>query len=482
MKSINLLTHLRSREDISEKDFILYAKLECQSPSKVTKSWEEDDLASFCHEFADEGYAFFDDFFYNFKIEQISKEFDLLRIGQNDLINIELKHDATKDRILKQLVQNRYYLAFLDTPIYSFTYIAKTHELYMFKDNDIVLCDINILRTLLKNQEVRPIEDLNALFRPDAFLVSPFTQPDRFLRHQYFLTDQQRMIEGEILKNIEEDNYNYYAISGEYGTGKTLLCYDMGKEMMNHYETAILHCAKANEGIKTLNAHGFKIYDLSLFDQIDFSALKILLIDESQRLSPKQRSSLLVRLSSHHTIGIFVYDPHGYYDDLKQYLSFLDDSGELRSFHLTHRIRTNKVMAGFINALLYSHHVPKHLDYSAISLVSVTNHKQAQDYLSYLQTKGYYSFDLAKTSEDYYNGGDILDDEGLAGCEFDNVALSLDERFYYDEEGRLKAKPLISLFMLYQAVTRVRRKLCIVVINNASVFTKGLKILGEAYE
>ena len=99
-----------------------------------------------------------------------------------------------------------------------------------------------------------------------------------------------------------------------------------------------------------------------------------------------------------------------------------------------------------------------------------------------MQTKGYYSFDLAKTSEDYYNGGDILDDEGLAGCEFDNVALSLDERFYYDEEGRLKAKPLISLFMLYQAVTRVRRKLCIVVINNASVFTKGLKILGEAYE
>ena len=144
MKSINLLTHLRSREDISEKDFILYAKLECQSPSKVTKSWEEDDLASFCHEFADEGYAFFDDFFYNFKIEQISKEFDLLRIGQNDLINIELKHDATKDRILKQLVQNRYYLAFLDTPIYSFTYIAKTHELYMFKDNDIVLCDFGI--------------------------------------------------------------------------------------------------------------------------------------------------------------------------------------------------------------------------------------------------------------------------------------------------------------------------------------------------
>jgi hypothetical protein len=482
MKSINLLTHLRSRKNIDEKDFILYAKLECQSVSKVTKSWEEDDLESFCQEFGEEDYVFFDHFFYNFKIEQISKEFDLLRIGTKEIINIELKHDATKDRILKQLLQNRYYLAFLDTPIYSFTYIAKTHELYMLKDQNIEKCDVSVLKNLLINQEIRRVDDLNTLFQPELFLVSPFAKPQRFLAHAYFLTDQQRMIEGEILKNIEEDNYNYYAISGEYGTGKTLLCYDMAKEMMSHYQTAILHCAKANSGIKTLNENGYKIYDLSRFDEIEYKNLKILLIDESQRLTPKQRSSLLVKLSTHHTVGIFVYDPHGYYDDLKQYLSFLDDSGELRSFHLTHRIRTNKVMAGFINALLYSHHVPKHQDYSAISLVSVSSVKEAQEYLSYLATKGYYSFDLEKSSESYYEEQDPFYEEGIAGCEFDKVALTLDERFYYDEEGRLKAKPMVNLFMLYQAVTRVRKKLCVIVINNGPVFTKGLRILGETYE
>ncbi|MGM9944987.1 MAG: ATP-binding protein, partial [Lysinibacillus sp.] len=74
-------------------------------------------------------------FYVGFKINQISKEFDLLRIGENSIINIELKRESTKRKITKQLIQNQYYLKFLNVPIYNFTYVALTKKLYMLVDS-----------------------------------------------------------------------------------------------------------------------------------------------------------------------------------------------------------------------------------------------------------------------------------------------------------------------------------------------------------
>ena len=53
-----------------------------------------------------------DGFFFSYRIPQISKEFDLLRIGSDSIVNIELKSGMVPtERIEKQLTQNRYYLA-----------------------------------------------------------------------------------------------------------------------------------------------------------------------------------------------------------------------------------------------------------------------------------------------------------------------------------------------------------------------------------
>ena len=54
-----------------------------------------------------------DGFHFSYTIAHISKEFDLLKISADgkSVLNIELKsEDIGEDRILKQLMQNRYYL------------------------------------------------------------------------------------------------------------------------------------------------------------------------------------------------------------------------------------------------------------------------------------------------------------------------------------------------------------------------------------
>ena len=53
-----------------------------------------------------------DGFFFGYKIPQIGKEFDLLKITDNACLNIELKsQDVSESKIQEQLKKNEYYLS-----------------------------------------------------------------------------------------------------------------------------------------------------------------------------------------------------------------------------------------------------------------------------------------------------------------------------------------------------------------------------------
>ena len=56
-------------------------------------------------------------FFYSYQIPKLGKEFDLLQIKDDQIINIELKSGAvSEEAIRKQLMQNRYTFPFSDVP------------------------------------------------------------------------------------------------------------------------------------------------------------------------------------------------------------------------------------------------------------------------------------------------------------------------------------------------------------------------------
>ena len=59
-----------------------------------------------------------DSFFFGYNISRIGKEFDLLRVTDKYCLNIELKSlEVSRDQILKQLLQNKYYLNHLERRI-----------------------------------------------------------------------------------------------------------------------------------------------------------------------------------------------------------------------------------------------------------------------------------------------------------------------------------------------------------------------------
>ncbi len=79
-------------------------------------------------------------FFYSFQIPKLGKEFDLLQIKDDQIVNIELKSGSVSDEaIRRQLIQNRYYLSVFGKPILSYTYISSEDRLVRLTNHDHIV-------------------------------------------------------------------------------------------------------------------------------------------------------------------------------------------------------------------------------------------------------------------------------------------------------------------------------------------------------
>ncbi|HHR6132362.1 TPA: hypothetical protein ACS72K_004031, partial [Providencia alcalifaciens] len=192
MKDINLISLTQAANTLSEAYFTRYY----QYYAIEIKPDEVEVLKNFVKKLGYEcvDKRIFNHFFVGYKIPQISKEFDLLRIGDNYIVNIELKRECTEEKIKTQLIQNRYYLKFLNEKIFNFTYELSTDSLYFLKDDNLNVVDFKFMQGILLGQILSEIKNINSLFNPSNYLVSPFNSTDKFLDGQYFLTGQQSNI------------------------------------------------------------------------------------------------------------------------------------------------------------------------------------------------------------------------------------------------------------------------------------------------
>ena len=136
-------------------------------------------------------------FFYSFQIPKLGKEFDLLQIKEEQIVNIELKSGGvSEDAIKKQLLQNKYYLSVFGKSILSYTYISSQKRLVKLTNHDhIVDADWEQLCSALQKNSADYEGEIEDLFQVELYLISPLTEPVRFLEKEYFLTSQQRDIE-----------------------------------------------------------------------------------------------------------------------------------------------------------------------------------------------------------------------------------------------------------------------------------------------
>ncbi|MFK1735970.1 DNA/RNA helicase domain-containing protein [Bacteroides fragilis] len=432
-------------------------------------------------------------YYLGYSIPQIGKEFDLLRFGHNYIINIEIKTESSIEKILKQQQKNKYYLSFLDKPLHIYTFISNENKLYklVIRNNgdEIEEITFNELCNILMSQEVVTFNNIDDLFNPSDYLVSPFNSPEKFMSEGYFLTVQQEQIYKEIQTKLSDTVTNFIALTGGAGTGKTLLTYHIAKETIQRgKKVLILHCAPLNSGHQILmDEYNWSIYMPKYApNTIDFD---LIIIDEAQRMYPYQFDKYIREVRTLNKKCIFSYDEKQYLrDNEKQYHTKERIEKELlcTPYKLTDKIRTNKEIAYFIRQLFNIKKNIPNIDYTNIELTYCKDCYSAKLLLQELLERGWKTPNYTPGTRSFFHyeaylSNDTESAHSVVGQEFNNVVVVIDESFKYNSQGDLIADNTYysQRQMLYQIITRTRKKLHIVIINNEVMLNRCIDILSK---
>lgn len=431
-------------------------------------------------------------FYLNYKIPQIGKEFDLLRITPTTVLSIEYKREVSDySKIINQALRNYYYLKFLKKEVILFIYIENTNSIYKLnKGKNLIESNFKELIGSLKyRDEAGDFYDgnLNEIFKPSNYLISPFGKTQEFIDGEYFLTQEQEDVEQKVIKHINDGN-KLFLITGEAGSGKTLLVYHLAK-MYSKIKPRIglIHCGNLNSGHEKLKSQfGWNIEPIKNWEILFLNGnVNLVLIDEIQRIFKTQFDTIFEKyIKNNNTILIMS-------GDRKQTLTstegelfdalYSSKSSILKIFELKGKVRTNKALSNFIKVML---------DLSKKSTLKVNNHNIDINYFNsieeantYISSRKKYDY-IAYTPSMYYQNKftDVLvnnpNSKGTAhkviGQEFENVIVVIDWHFYYDNKKlrahNIQNNPYDTLNMFFQQITRAINKIEIVVVNNKDVF------------
>jgi Cdc6-like AAA superfamily ATPase len=493
MRNINILSIIEAYRKLSNT---LFQKLmNSYGITSGIKNYELNGIESFVDELlkVNNNISIVNRYYLGYSIPQIGKEFDLLRFGHNYIINIEIKTESSIEKILKQQQKNKYYLSFLDKPLHIYTFISNENKLYklVIRNNgdEIEEITFNELCNILMSQEVVTFNNIDDLFNPSDYLVSPFNSPEKFMSEGYFLTVQQEQIYKEIQTKLSDTVTNFIALTGGAGTGKTLLTYHIAKETIQRgKKVLILHCAPLNSGHQILmDEYNWSIYMPKYApNTIDFD---LIIIDEAQRMYPYQFDKYIREVRTLNKKCIFSYDEKQYLrDNEKQYHTKERIEKELlcTPYKLTDKIRTNKEIAYFIRQLFNIKKNIPNIDYTNIELTYCKDCYSAKLLLQELLERGWKTPNYTPGTRSFFHyeaylSNDTESAHSVVGQEFNNVVVVIDESFKYNSQGDLIADNTYysQRQMLYQIITRTRKKLHIVIINNEVMLNRCIDILSK---
>ena len=493
MRNINILSIIEAYRKLSNT---LFQKLmNSYGITSGIKNYELNGIEAFVDELlkANNNISIVNRYYLGYSIPQMGKEFDLLRFGHNYIINIEIKTESSIEKILKQQQKNKYYLSFLDKPLHIYTFISNENKLYklVIRNNgdEIEEITFNELCNILMSQEVVTFNNIDDLFNPSDYLVSPFNSPEKFMSEGYFLTVQQEQIYKEIQTKLSDTATNFIALTGGAGTGKTLLTYHIAKETIQRgKKVLILHCAPLNSGHQILmDEYNWSIYMPKYApNTIDFD---LIIIDEAQRMYPYQFDKYIKEVRTLNKKCIFSYDEKQYLrDNEKQYHTKERIEKELlcTPYKLTDKIRTNKEIAYFIRQLFNIKKNIPNIDYTNIELTYCKDCYSAKLLLQELLERGWKTPNYTPGTRSFFHyeaylSNDTESAHSVVGQEFNNVVVVIDESFKYNSQGDLIADNTYysQRQMLYQIITRTRKKLHIVIINNEVMLNRCIDILSK---
>jgi len=239
----------------------------------------------------------------------------------------------------------------------------------------------------LIDQKIESIENIDNLFNPSDYLVSPFNSTQKFLSGQYFLTNQQEDVKKRILNSLGiAKSANFISVVGGAGTGKTLLVYDLVKELReNRKRPLVIHCGYLNEGHEELKKRGWEIIPIKVYNATyDLSDYDVIVIDEAQRIYPDQLEKVVEATNRVNGNCIFSYDKLqtlAKREEVRDINGKINNITPLTTYRLSEKIRTNKEIATFIVMLFNS---KRKLDLSNKSNIEVNYFKNMDDAKNYL--------------------------------------------------------------------------------------------------
>ena len=492
MKEINLISLKNANKTLSQELFKSYLNYF----SIGIKSSEIEDLKSLIYilQSTSKNQLIFDNYFIGFSIPQIGKEFDLLRIGKEEIVNIELKRTSSEEKILKQLLKNKYYLSFLPKKKYFFTYVSDIEKIFKLNEyNELIEIEVGELCQVLLNQNINKLDNIENLFNPSDYLVSPFNSTNEFINGEYFLTIHQETIKNEILNISNSKKVSFCSIKGKAGSGKTLLTYDIAKEfILLNKNVLIIHCGQLNEGHNKLNKNSnWNIIPAKHINNCDFSKYQIIIIDECQRIYPSQLEIIINEIYKNEGMCVFSYDSKQYlrsWESSNDIEKKLKEISSIKMYELTTKIRTNREISSFINCLFDKTKPKEKHKFSNINLNYFNDYSHAKNYIYQLKNEGWKAINYTPSTKRVfpYENHKIEDENDnshtIIGQEFDNVIAVIDPYFYY-KNNLLSTRNYVEkpyyhpTKMLFQIVTRTRKQLNIIIINNDEVLEHCLSIL-----
>ena len=422
-----------------------------------------------------------DGFYFGFVIPLIGKEFDLLKVTGRYCLNIELKsQDVGEDHILAQLKKNRHYLTLLGRELMLFTVVTDTLTCYrLTEDDELEKTDIGAVAWAVKRCRAAFHGRIDKMFQASEYLISPEEDPVKFLQGQYFLTPAQDQVKSQLLKDIGTAHpHTFFRISGKPGTGKTLLIYDLAKTLSERGRTLITCAEEPSDGLlsisKAIENLDF-IYVPHIASTEQFEAYDFVLVDEALRIDPGTFDIICDAAGIYEQTCIFCTDPAAALtetekrNDIEGRIDGLDLGGE---YELSERLRVNMQIQTFIQKLRHlKSRTEKNYEYEHISVNYANSPDEARDLIMYYRDKGYLFINAHRYPDDPY--ADLEEDFGsrhVAGREYNNVVMLMDDSFFYDEDGFLKGipspdpeKPYPNIF--YPEMSRVRENLALVIVD-----------------
>lgn len=489
MKRANIQSLLQAKDSLKEdsfKGFLKHYGIEI-------KDAEIEDLRSLAKAMSNIecSIGILDRFYVSYKIPQIGKEFDLLRFGQKCIINIELKNNSLEDKIKKQLIRNKYYLSFIGRKVYAFTFVSESQELYFLRDDEqLEKTKVDHLVGLLINQEIDDTEVPDTLFNPSDYLVSPFNSTKKFLASEYFLTHQQEDVKNQIIDSLELPKAaKFISIMGSAGTGKTLLTYDIAKHLIGgKRKSLIIHCGQLNNGHSELMKNGWVITSIKHYDNYNLENYDLVIIDEAQRIYPQQLDTIIENVRLAECCCIFSHDKLqtlANWEEKRDVSAKISAINQIIQYKLSGKIRTNKEIATFIQMLFNN---KKSLSISSNGNIEINYFNTTEDAKNYIDALDERKWEILRFTPSQYNKEhhkkyseeSNRTSHQVIGQEFDGVAVTIDKFFSYADNGDLIYKDRTYYDppkMLFQNITRSRKKLNLIIIGNEELLNRCITIL-----